>query len=126
MKSGKMSKLDLVLSKDEEGSDNGADEIREDDFAVATAKPQLKRPSMYRVLMMNDDYTPMEFVVTVLEQFFGMNEELAAQVMLTVHTKGKAVCGVFTRDIAETKSLQVNEYAREHQHPLLCEIEKLD
>jgi len=121
-----MSKLDLVLSKDEEGSDNGADEIREDDFAVATAKPQLKRPSMYRVLMMNDDYTPMEFVVTVLEQFFGMNEELAAQVMLTVHTKGKAVCGVFTRDIAETKSLQVNEYAREHQHPLLCEIEKLD
>ncbi|MBL4584963.1 MAG: ATP-dependent Clp protease adapter ClpS [Pseudomonadales bacterium] len=126
MKPGKFSKLDLVLSKDEEHSSDGLDEDREDDFAVATAKPQLKRPSMYRVLMLNDDYTPMEFVVTVLEQFFGMNEELAAQVMRTVHTKGKAACGVFTRDIAETKSLLVNEYAREHQHPLLCEIERLD
>ncbi|MDF1644300.1 MAG: ATP-dependent Clp protease adapter ClpS [Pseudomonadales bacterium] len=126
MKPGKLVNLELVLSKDEEHSNDGFDEGREEDFAVATAKPQLKRPSMYRVLMLNDDYTPMEFVVTVLEMFFGMNEELAAQVMLTVHTKGKAVCGVFTRDIAETKSLQVNEFAREHQHPLLCEIERLD
>ena len=126
MKPGKFLNLELVLSKDEEQSNDGFDEGREEDFAVVTAKPQLKRPSMYRVLMLNDDYTPMEFVVTVLELFFGMNEELAAQVMLTVHTKGKAVCGVFTRDIAETKSLQVNEFAREHQHPLLCEIERLD
>lgn len=126
MKPGKFLNLELVLSKDEEQSNDDFDEGREEDFAVATAKPQLKRPSMYRVLMLNDDYTPMEFVVTVLELFFGMNEELAAQVMLTVHTKGKAICGVFTRDIAETKSLQVNEFAREHQHPLLCEIERLD
>ena len=126
MNSGKFSKPDLVLNQDEEQSNDGLDESREDDFAVATVQPELKRPSMYRVMMLNDDYTPMEFVVTVLELFFGMNEELAAQVMLTVHTKGKAVCGVFTRDIAETKSFQVNEYAREHQHPLLSEIEKLD
>jgi len=126
MKSGKFSELDLILNQEKEGSDDSVDGVGEEDFAVATAKPQLKRPSMYRVLMLNDDYTPMEFVVTVLGLFFGMNEELAAQVMLTVHTKGKAVCGVFTHDIAETKSLQVNEYARENQHPLLCEIERLD
>ncbi len=73
--------------------------------------------------MINDDYTPMEFVVEVLEVFFGMKREKATQVMLTVHTQGRAVCGVYTRDIAETKAMQVNQYARENQHPLLCEIE---
>ncbi|GGM23373.1 hypothetical protein GCM10009425_37770 [Pseudomonas asuensis] len=73
--------------------------------------------------MFNDDYTPMEFVVEVLEKFFSMNREQATQIMLVVHTQGKAVCGVFTRDIAETKAMQVNQYARESQHPLLCEIE---
>ncbi|ENA37497.1 ATP-dependent Clp protease adapter protein ClpS [Pseudomonas sp. HPB0071] len=73
--------------------------------------------------MFNDDYTPMEFVVEVLEKFFSMNREKATQIMLVVHTQGKAVCGVFTRDIAETKAMQVNQYARESQHPLLCEIE---
>ena len=74
--------------------------------------------------MYNDDYTPMDFVVEVLERFFGLNREQATRIMLTVHTEGKAVCGVFTRDIAETKAEQVNEYARTCQHPLLCEIEK--
>ncbi|SCY57732.1 ATP-dependent Clp protease adapter protein ClpS [Pseudomonas flexibilis] len=74
--------------------------------------------------MYNDDYTPMDFVVEVLERFFALNREQATRIMLTVHTEGRAVCGLFTRDIAETKAEQVNEYARTCQHPLLCEIEK--
>ena len=85
---------------------------------------RLKKPAQYKVVLLNDDYTPMDFVVEVLEVFFGMNREVATKVMLTVHTEGKAICGVFTRDIAETKAMQVNQYARESQHPLLCEIEK--
>lgn len=93
-------------------------------LAVQEAKPALQAPPLYKVLMFNDDYTPMDFVVEVLELFFGMNRELATKVMLTVHTEGKAICGVFTRDIAETKAMQVNQYAKESQHPLLCEIEK--
>ena len=88
------------------------------------AQPKLKRPPMYRVVLLNDDYTPMDFVVEVLEMFFSMPRERAIQVMLAVHTEGKGVCGVFTRDVAETKAMQVNQYARESQHPLLCEIEK--
>lgn len=92
-------------------------------LALQEQKPQLKRPSMYQVVLMNDDYTPMEFVVEVLEQFFYMNREQATQVMLTVHTQGKGVCGIFTRDIAETKAAQVNQYARQSEHPLLAEIE---
>lgn len=91
---------------------------------VQEAKPILQAPPMYKVVMFNDDYTPMDFVVEVLEVFFSHNREAATKVMLTVHTEGRAVCGVFTRDIAETKAMQVNQYARESQHPLLCEIEK--
>ena len=79
---------------------------------------------MYKVILLNDDYTPMEFVVQVLERFFGMNRERATQVMLHVHTRGMGVCGVFTREIAETKMHQVNEYARSNQHPLLCTMEE--
>ena len=74
--------------------------------------------------MLNDDYTPMEFVVQVLESIFGMNREKATQVMLHVHTRGRGVCGVYTKDIAETKVSQVNDYARSHQHPLLCTMEE--
>lgn len=87
-------------------------------------KPQLKRPSLYRVVLMNDDYTPMEFVVDVLMSFFAMSYEKAHEVMLTVHTKGKGVCGVYTRDVAETKAMQVNQYARDNEHPLLAEVEE--
>jgi ATP-dependent Clp protease adaptor protein ClpS len=94
--------------------------------AVQPAEPELKRPSLYRVVLMNDDYTPMEFVVHILEQFFAMNREKATQVMLNVHTQGKGVCGVYTKDIAETKAALVNDYSRENQHPLLCEVEELD
>lgn len=93
-------------------------------LALEEAKPALQVPPMYKVIMNNDDYTPMDFVVEVLEVFFGLNRESATKVMLTVHTEGRAVCGLFTRDIAETKAMQVNQYARECQHPLLCEIEK--
>jgi ATP-dependent Clp protease adaptor protein ClpS len=85
---------------------------------------RFRRPPMYKVVLFNDDYTPMDFVVEVLEVFFNLNRELATKVMLAVHTEGRAVCGIFTRDIAETKAAQVNQYARESQHPLLCEIEK--
>lgn len=88
------------------------------------AKPKTKRPSMYKVLLLNDDYTPMEFVVHVLERFFGIGHERAVQLMLTVHTQGVAVVGVFTYEIAETKVTQVMDYARQHQHPLQCAMEK--
>jgi ATP-dependent Clp protease adaptor protein ClpS len=92
-------------------------------LSVEEAKPALKRPPLFKVLLVNDDYTPMEFVVQVLETFFGMNAEKATQVMLHVHTRGVGVCGVFTRDIAETKVSQVNDYARQNHHPLLCTME---
>ena len=96
----------------------------ENGLVLQEAKPRLKRPPMYKVILLNDDYTPMEFVVQVLERFFGMNRERATQVMLHVHTRGMGVCGVFTREIAETKMHQVNEYARSNQHPLLCTMEE--
>lgn len=106
-------------------SDHNAEDDQPGDGGLATAeaKPQLKRPPMYRVVLMNDDYTPMDFVVEVLMIFFAMDQEKATQVMLAVHTQGKGVCGVYTRDVAETKAAQVNQYARENKHPLLCEVE---
>ncbi|MBU0903078.1 MULTISPECIES: ATP-dependent Clp protease adapter ClpS [Pseudomonas] len=101
-------------------------EHEEDSYglAVQEAKPALQAPPMYKVILFNDDYTPMDFVVEILEVFFNLNREQATKIMLAVHTEGRAVCGIFTRDIAETKATQVNQYARESQHPLLCEIEK--
>ena len=93
-------------------------------LAVETAKPELARPPLYSVLLLNDDYTPMDFVVEVLVRFFAMDIERATQVMLHVHTRGRGVCGVFTREIAESKVAQVNEYARMNQHPLLCTMER--
>ena len=119
---GNSENLLLTLSKDGE-DDMPPDYNREGDIAVAESKPELKPPSMYQVVLMNDDYTPMEFVVEILETFFHMNREKATQVMLTVHTQGKGICGVFTRDIAETKAAQVNQYAKDSEHPLLAEIE---
>ena len=80
-------------------------------------------PPMYKVMLNNDDYTPMDFVVEVLTTFFSMNIERANQTMLTVHYHGKAVCGIYTAEIAETKVMQVNQYARKHQHPLMCTME---
>lgn len=92
--------------------------------AVEEARPEVTRPPLYQVVLLNDDYTPMDFVIVVLESFFGLNRERATQVMLHVHTRGKGVCGVFTREIAETKVTHVNEFARTHQHPLMCTMEQ--
>jgi ATP-dependent Clp protease adaptor protein ClpS len=94
--------------------------------AVATAKPKLKKPPLYRVIIFNDDFTPMEFVVYVLQIFFGIDGDKATQIMLEVHTHGKGVCGIFTKEVAETKSSQVNNYAKESEHPLISEIEPVD
>ena len=95
------------------------------DISVITeAKPKTKRPPMYKVMLLNDDYTPMEFVVHVLERFFGLNHAQAFEIMLTVHKKGLAVVGVFSHEIAETKVGQVMDAARRHQHPLQCTMEK--
>jgi len=93
-------------------------------LVVEEAAPRLKRPPLYQVILLNDDYTPMEFVVDVLECLFGMDRTTATRVMLEVHTRGKGVCGVFTFEIAETKVAQVTMYARQHQHPLLCTMEE--
>jgi ATP-dependent Clp protease adaptor protein ClpS len=103
---------------------NHPDERLNDDVAVQEAKPKLKRPPLYKVILLNDDFTPMEFVVEVLKNFFGMSEEKATQVMLHVHTRGIGVCGVFSKDVAETKVRLVNDYSRQHQHPLLCAMEE--
>ncbi|MBK1733942.1 ATP-dependent Clp protease adapter ClpS [Halorhodospira abdelmalekii] len=91
---------------------------------VETARPQMRCPPLYRVVLLNDDYTPMDFVVEVLQRFFGMGRSRATQVMLHVHTRGKGVCGVYSRDVAESKVVQVNDYARENGHPLLCTMEE--
>ena len=119
MKDSQISKfqLPLLMSSDQVGIEH------DEDVLLAPEEPKLEIPSMYNVVMFNDDFTPMEFVVEVLETFFNKDREAATRVMLTVHTMGKAVCGSYTRDIAETKAAQVNQYARESQHPLLCEIE---
>ncbi|MGH8280237.1 MAG: ATP-dependent Clp protease adapter ClpS [Gammaproteobacteria bacterium] len=105
-----------------------SDETRDPDYqrglVVEEAKPKLKKPPLYKVVLLNDDYTPMEFVVEVLQVFFRMDRPKATQIMLHVHMRGKGVCGVFTYEIAETKAAQVNDYSREHQHPLLCTLEE--
>ncbi len=93
-------------------------------LSVREASTKLKQPTMYKVVRHNDDYTPMEFVVVLLEQLFGLPREKATQVMLHIHTRGKGVCGVFTREVAETKVAQANEFARQNEHPLLCAMEE--
>jgi ATP-dependent Clp protease adaptor protein ClpS len=91
---------------------------------VVRTKPKTKKPSMYKVLMLNDDYTPMEFVVHILERFFSKNREEATRIMLHVHRRGVGVCGVYTYEVAENKVTQVMDFARQHQHPLQCTLEK--
>ena len=96
------------------------------DLGVVESKPKLKKPSMYQVLLLNDDFTPMDFVIDVLSQFFSMSIEKATQIMLQVHTEGKGICGIFPVDVAETKVKLVNDYSKVHQHPLLCISERID
>lgn len=94
-------------------------------LAVEPAKPKLQQPPMYKVVVLNDDYTPMDFVVQVLQQFFHHSREKAVQIMLQIHSHGRGVAGVFPAEIAETKTAQVNGYARQNQHPLLTVMEKV-
>lgn len=107
----------------EKSTDN--DQIGGQDVAVEEARPKLKQPPLYRVVLINDDFTPMEFVVDILETVFAMERTRATQVMLEVHTKGKGICGVFSFEIAETKVAQVMGIAKQHQHPLLCTMEQV-
>lgn len=109
---------DDVPDRDQVGDEGG--------LATAESKPELKRPPMYKVILLNDDYTPMEFVVHILQSFFSMTIEKATQIMLVVHTEGAAVVGIYPRDVAETKSEQVNQYAQENNHPLMSTVEMTD
>ena len=93
-------------------------------LAIEEARPRIKKPPLYRVVLLNDDYTPMDFVVQILEKIFSMDRSAATRIMLQVHTRGKGVCGVFSHDIAETKVVQVTGLAQQHQHPLLCTMEE--
>jgi len=106
-----------------------ADDRRDDDEdvntgVIAKTRPKTKKPSLYKVLLLNDDYTPMEFVIFVLERFFGKGHEEATRIMLHVHQQGVGICGVFTYEVAETKVTQVMDFARQNQHPLQCTMEK--
>ena len=105
-------------------SDNNKFDNDFDSGVVTEKKPKTKKPSLYKVLMLNDDYTPMEFVIEVLEKYFGKGTEEATQIMLHVHQKGIGICGVYTYDIAETKAVQVTNYARKYEHPLQLQLEK--
>lgn len=107
-------------------SQNNRDDRRDDSGTgiVTKTKTKTKKPSLYRVLLLNDDYTPMEFVVYILERFFNKGRDEATRIMLHVHQKGVGVCGVYTYEVAETKVTQVMNFAREHQHPLQCTMEK--
>lgn len=99
-------------------------EDNEGGLALQEAKPKLKKPPLFKVILLNDDFTPMNFVVEILIDFFSMSEEKATQVMLHVHTRGVGVCGVFSKDVAETKVHVVNNYSRENHHPLMCSMEE--
>ena len=113
-----------VRAEDEDGGKDG-DAGGGSQVGVATkTRAKAKKPSQYKVLMLNDDYTPMEFVVLVLKRFFGMDLEQATRVMLHVHQRGVGVCGIFTYEVAETKVNQVMDFARQNQHPLQCTLEK--
>jgi len=107
-----------------QNSDNDPDKNGADIDVVVHVRPEVRKPPMYKVLMLNDDYTPMEFVVHVLERFFSKNRDEATNIMLNVHKRGVGVCGVFTYEVAETKVTQVMDLARQNQHPLQCTIEK--
>ncbi|MCG6858182.1 MAG: ATP-dependent Clp protease adapter ClpS [Salaquimonas sp.] len=115
--------LAIVRSQDDDGKDrgNGGDS---DAGVVTRTKPKTKKPSLFRVLLLNDDYTPMEFVIHVLERFFGKSRDAATQIMLHVHHNGVGECGIYTYEVAETKVTQVMDFARKHQHPLQCVMEK--
>ena len=122
-----LQRLSVIERRDNNVMDTNHMSSNKDDPSldiVVETRPKTKRPPLYKVLLLNDDYTPMEFVVIVLERFFGMNHSQAFEIMLTVHKKGLAVVGVFSHEIAETKVSQVMDFSRKHQHPLVCTMEK--
>ncbi len=126
---GNLEILQLLLVKQRAphaSMDHSEEDAGDSGTAVQAERPKLKRPPLYKVVMINDDYTPMEFVVETLETFFGMDREKATRVMLAVHTQGKATCGIYSKDVAETKAAQVNQFARDNEHPLLCEIQAVE
>lgn len=110
----------VVLGSGDPHEDEAPDGV----ISIQETRPELAPPPQYKVLILNDDYTPMDFVVEVLEYFFGMDREKATRIMLTIHTEGCATAGIYTRDVAETKAAQVVDYAQQNQHPLLCQVEK--
>ncbi|MEM1376997.1 MAG: ATP-dependent Clp protease adapter ClpS [Pseudomonadota bacterium] len=112
----------LTAAKENNGDDG--DDTGRDTGVITKTKPKVKKPSLYRVLLLNDDYTPMEFVVHVLERFFQKNRDQATQIMLHVHNHGVGECGIYTYEVAETKVTQVMDFARQNQHPLQCVMEK--
>ena len=112
--------IDIKLSNNSEDYESNSASL------VELEEPKLKKPSLYRVILLNDDYTPMEFVIYVLQTFFSYDKEKATQIMLAVHTKGKGVCGIYTKEVAETKSNQINNFAKQNEHPLVSDIEPID
>ena len=124
--SGALRRTRLERRKPDDGDDDTTTPGSDTVVITDTAKPELKRPPMFRVVLLNDDYTPMEFVVHVLEIFFAMDHEKAVQIMLAVHTTGSAPVGIYPRDVAESKSEQVNAYAQENKYPLLSTVEMTD
>ena len=115
---GSINKEMIVMNQTEGDSD------QDSGLMVQESRPEVAEPKRYMVILVNDDFTPMEFVVLILKEFFNLDEEAATRIMLNVHTKGKGVCGVYSKDIAETKVVMVNEFARENEHPLLCTMEQ--
>jgi len=109
---------------DNESPQHGNDGEAGEGLALQEARPKVKKPPLYKVVLLNDDYTPMDFVVQVLKRFFSLSHDKATTVMLHVHTRGRGVAGVYTYEIAETKVVMVNDYAREHEHPLQCTLEE--
>ncbi|GGA68664.1 ATP-dependent Clp protease adapter protein ClpS [Neiella marina] len=112
-------RFELLLIMSERNTD-----LAHEDVVESKPELQVREPKLYQVLLNNDDYTPMDFVIDVLQRFFAHSPERATQIMLEVHNEGRGICGVYTRDVAETKVVQVNQYSRENEHPLLCSMEK--
>ena len=112
----------IYMQGEGEGEDGGG--TNRGTSVITRVKPKTKRPNLYRVLLLNDDYTPMEFVIHILERFFQKDREAATRIMLHVHRRGVGVCGVYTYEVAETKVTQVMDYARRNQHPLQCTMER--
>ncbi|MEE9423554.1 MAG: ATP-dependent Clp protease adapter ClpS [Methylococcales bacterium] len=105
-------------------SESEVDHANDQELSVLEAPSKPKRPPLYKVILLNDDFTPMDFVIDILKQFFGMSEEKATQIMLHIHHRGIGICGVFSKDVAESKVQVVNDHSRQNQHPLLCSMEK--